>query len=139
MAEFKEISPNAPSGEKLLNWVDNRFPLTKLWNDQWGNYYAPKNFASPEEQAKQEIEDATFSKEELHNLPVNLHTQFFNSCDRLAARIQINNHELGSRLQQSQKRVAIGRDFQLHAEMLGGFGHFHLKKQIVHQSFDSSH
>jgi ubiquinol-cytochrome c reductase cytochrome b subunit len=44
MAEFKEISPNAPAGEKLLNWIDNRFPLTKLWNDQWGKYYAPKNF-----------------------------------------------------------------------------------------------
>ncbi|WP_077003158.1 cytochrome bc complex cytochrome b subunit [Variovorax sp. KK3] len=44
MAEFKEISPNAPASDKLLNWVDNRFPLTKLWNDQWGKYYAPKNF-----------------------------------------------------------------------------------------------
>ncbi len=43
MAEFKEISPNAPTGERLLNWVDNRFPLTKLWNEQWGQYYAPKN------------------------------------------------------------------------------------------------
>jgi VWFA-related protein len=40
-------------------------------------YYAPKNFASPEEQAKQEIEEATFSQDEIHNLPVNLHTQFF--------------------------------------------------------------
>src|ERR1700712_2009353 len=44
MAEFKEISPNAPAGEKALGWVDDRFPLTKLWNDQWGKYYAPKNF-----------------------------------------------------------------------------------------------
>src|SRR6516225_622423 len=44
MADFKEISPNAPAGEQLLNWVDNRFPLTKLWEDQWGKYYAPKNF-----------------------------------------------------------------------------------------------
>ena len=44
MAEFHEISPNAPASAKLLNWVDNRFPLTKLWNDQWGKYYAPKNF-----------------------------------------------------------------------------------------------
>jgi ubiquinol-cytochrome c reductase cytochrome b subunit len=44
MAELKEISPNAPAGEKLLNWVDNRFPLTNLWNEQWGKYYAPKNF-----------------------------------------------------------------------------------------------
>jgi VWFA-related protein len=40
-------------------------------------YYAPKNFANPEEQAKQEIEDAMFSQEELHNLPVRLQTQFF--------------------------------------------------------------
>ncbi|MEO7242988.1 MAG: cytochrome bc complex cytochrome b subunit [Variovorax sp.] len=44
MADFNQISPNAPAGERLLNWVDNRFPLTKLWNDQWGQYYAPKNF-----------------------------------------------------------------------------------------------
>ena len=44
MAEFKDISPNAPAPARLLNWVDNRFPLTKLWNDQWGQYYAPKNF-----------------------------------------------------------------------------------------------
>lgn len=44
MADFYEVSPNAPAGERLLNWVDNRFPLSKLWNEQWGNYYAPKNF-----------------------------------------------------------------------------------------------
>jgi VWFA-related protein len=45
-------------------------------------YYAPKNFANPEEQAKQEIEDEMFSQEELHNLPVNLHTQFFKANDQ---------------------------------------------------------
>jgi VWFA-related protein len=44
-------------------------------------YYAPKNFASPQEQAKQEIEEATFSQDEIHNLPVNLHTQFFKAGD----------------------------------------------------------
>jgi VWFA-related protein len=44
-------------------------------------YYAPKNYASPEEQAKQEIEEATFSQDEIHNLPVNLHTQFFKAGD----------------------------------------------------------
>jgi VWFA-related protein len=44
-------------------------------------YYAPKNFASPDEQAKQEIEDAMYSQEELHNLPVRLHTQFFKATD----------------------------------------------------------
>jgi VWFA-related protein len=45
-------------------------------------YYAPKNFASPQEQAKQEIEDEMFSQEELHNLPVNLHTQYFKASDQ---------------------------------------------------------
>ncbi len=44
MAEMKEISPNAPVAEKLLNWVDNRFPLSKLYNEHMGEYYAPKNF-----------------------------------------------------------------------------------------------
>ena len=30
--------------EKLLNWIDARFPLTALWESQWGKYVAPKNF-----------------------------------------------------------------------------------------------
>ena len=33
----------AAEGKGLLAWVDARFPLTKLWNEQWGQYYAPKN------------------------------------------------------------------------------------------------
>lgn len=44
MAEFKEISPSASNAEKLLNWVDNRFPLSKLYQDHLSEYYAPKNF-----------------------------------------------------------------------------------------------
>ncbi len=44
MAHFKEISPNAPVGEKLLNWVDNRFPASKLYKEHLSEYYAPKNF-----------------------------------------------------------------------------------------------
>ena len=30
--------------QRLLSWIDDRFPLTKLWEDQWGKYVAPKNF-----------------------------------------------------------------------------------------------
>ncbi|QHI98175.1 cytochrome bc complex cytochrome b subunit [Xylophilus rhododendri] len=44
MSEFKEISPNAPAGAKLLNWVDNRFPASKLYREHMSEYYAPKNF-----------------------------------------------------------------------------------------------
>lgn len=40
----KKLPANAPAAAKALNWVDARFPLTKLWEDQWGKYYAPKNF-----------------------------------------------------------------------------------------------
>jgi ubiquinol-cytochrome c reductase cytochrome b subunit len=29
--------------QKLLHWIDERFPLTSLWQSQWGKYVAPKN------------------------------------------------------------------------------------------------
>jgi len=44
MAEFKQAPADAPAAQKFLTWIDNRFPLTKLWNDQWGQYYAAKSF-----------------------------------------------------------------------------------------------
>jgi VWFA-related protein len=47
-------------------------------------YYAPKHAADPAEQEKQEIEEAVFSQEELHDLPVELHTQFFKPSDEEA-------------------------------------------------------
>jgi ubiquinol-cytochrome c reductase cytochrome b subunit len=43
MSEFKSISPDAPAGAKLMNWVDNRFPATQLFKDHMSEYYAPKN------------------------------------------------------------------------------------------------
>jgi ubiquinol-cytochrome c reductase cytochrome b subunit len=30
--------------QRLLAWIDDRFPLTKLWEEQWAKYVAPKNF-----------------------------------------------------------------------------------------------
>ena len=44
MAEFKEAPPNASRGEQLLTWIDNRFPLSKLYKEHLAEYYAPKNF-----------------------------------------------------------------------------------------------
>ncbi len=44
MAQFKEISPNAGYGEKMMNWVDNRFPASTLYKEHLSEYYAPKNF-----------------------------------------------------------------------------------------------
>ena len=44
MAEFKVAPANAPVAEKLLTWVDNRFPASKLYKEHLSEYYAPKNF-----------------------------------------------------------------------------------------------
>jgi VWFA-related protein len=40
-------------------------------------YYAPQHLADPAETAKQEIQDALFSREELRDIPIVMHTQFF--------------------------------------------------------------
>ena len=44
MAEFKEAPADAPAAQKLLNWIDNRFPLSALYKEHMSEYYAPKNF-----------------------------------------------------------------------------------------------
>jgi len=30
--------------EKLMSWIDDRFPLTQVWEEHMAKYYAPKNF-----------------------------------------------------------------------------------------------
>ena len=44
MAEFKEISSDAPIAARAMNWLDNRFPASKLYKEHLSEYYAPKNF-----------------------------------------------------------------------------------------------
>jgi len=44
-------------------------------------YYAPRHDEDQAAAAKQEIEDAVFSRDEIHDLNVDLHTQFFKSGD----------------------------------------------------------
>ncbi len=44
-------------------------------------YYAPNYAATPEEQVKQQIEEAFFSRDEVHDLPATLHTQYFKTSD----------------------------------------------------------
>jgi len=68
--------------------VKNRQKLTVLTRK---GYYAPKHVADPAEEAKQEIEDALFSQEELHDLPIDLRTQFFKPSD-LDAKLAVLVH-----------------------------------------------
>lgn len=38
------IVPNPHGTTGFLGWIDDRFPLTKMWRDHVSEYYAPKNF-----------------------------------------------------------------------------------------------
>jgi VWFA-related protein len=51
-------------------------------------YYAPKHLPDPEEDAKREIQEAMFSRDELQDIPVELHMQYFKSSD-VAAKIAV--------------------------------------------------
>jgi ubiquinol-cytochrome c reductase cytochrome b subunit len=37
-------SADSSKGGRFIGWIDQRFPLTKLWKEQVAEYYAPKNF-----------------------------------------------------------------------------------------------
>ena len=51
-------------------------------------YYAPRRLPDPAEDAKREIQEALFSRDELQDIPVELHMQFFKSSD-IAAKIAV--------------------------------------------------
>jgi len=54
-------------------------------------YYAPRNVVDPAETAKEEIQEAVFSQEEIHDLPIDLQTQFF-KADAMQARLAVLTH-----------------------------------------------
>jgi VWFA-related protein len=54
-------------------------------------YYAPRTVKDPAEAAKQEIQEAIFSQEEIHDVPIDLQTQFFKT-DQTQARLAVLTH-----------------------------------------------
>jgi VWFA-related protein len=54
-------------------------------------YYAPRTLKTPEETAKQEIQEAVFSQDEIRDLPVDLQTQFFRK-DQTQVRLSVLAH-----------------------------------------------
>jgi VWFA-related protein len=54
-------------------------------------YYAPKHSADPAEVAKEQVEEAVFSQEEIHDLPADLHTQYYKT-DQSDAEISVLTH-----------------------------------------------
>jgi VWFA-related protein len=70
---------------------------TKLTLQARKGYFAPQHVPDANEEAKKEIEEALFSQEETHDLPVQLHTQFFKLSDdeaKLALLIQVDAKHL---------------------------------------------
>jgi hypothetical protein len=86
-------------------------------------YYAPKRVDDPEETARQEIEAALFSREEMQELPIDLHTQFFKvtaESAKLAVLARLN-------LRQFKYRKADGRNNNVVTMVIGIFdrnGHY---------------
>jgi VWFA-related protein len=54
-------------------------------------YYAPRTLKTPEETAKEEIQEAVFSQDEIRDLPVDLQTQFFRK-DQTQVRLSVLAH-----------------------------------------------
>ncbi len=91
MEEGFRITGTAPDNYYLLGFspqnlkLDGSFHSLKVSIKAPGHldlqarkgYYAPRRLTDAAETARQEIEEALFSREELRELPVDLHTQFF--------------------------------------------------------------
>jgi VWFA-related protein len=54
-------------------------------------YFAPRSASDPAEVAKEEIQEALFSQEEVHDIPVDLQTQYFKK-DEADARLAVLTH-----------------------------------------------
>jgi VWFA-related protein len=84
--------------------LDGRFHKLKVKVNRPGvtlqarkGYFAPKHPADATQEAQQEIDEAVFSREEVHDLPVELHTQYFKSGDndaKLAVLVHVRVKQL---------------------------------------------
>lgn len=60
------------------------------------SYYAPRTVKDPAQEAKDEIQEAIFSQEEMHDVPIELQTQFFKSSDTEAKLAVLTRVDLNS-------------------------------------------
>jgi len=70
-------------------------------------YYAPKHETDLAQQAKQDIQDAVFSREVMKDIPVALHTQFFKSGDfdaKLSVMAHVDIRSLHYRKEEGRNR-----------------------------------
>jgi VWFA-related protein len=86
-------------------------------------YYAPKKIPDAAEQAKEEIQDALFSQEEMHELPVDLHTQFFKTTD-VDARLAVLAHVDVKHLHFRRVEDRNGNELTVVSALFDRNGHF---------------
>jgi hypothetical protein len=67
-------------------------------------YYAPKKLTDPAAQEKEDIQEAVFSQDETHELPIDVHTQFFMKTEsdaQIAVLTRLDLHPLHFRKEES--------------------------------------
>lgn len=67
-------------------------------------YFAPHEMADPEAAAKEEIQQAIFSQEELHDVPVDCQTQFFKSAKGVRLTVEARVETKGLRFRKAADR-----------------------------------
>jgi VWFA-related protein len=67
-------------------------------------YFAPHEMADPEAAAKEEIQEAIFSQEELHDVPVDCQTQFFKSAKGVRLTVEARVETKGLRFRKAADR-----------------------------------
>jgi hypothetical protein len=73
-------------------------------------YYAPRHETDAVDQAKQDIEDAVFSREVIKDIPMELHTQFFRSVEdgaNLSVVAQLDIRSLPYRKEEGRNRDSL--------------------------------
>src|SRR5579871_853521 len=86
-------------------------------------YYAPRHDVDAAEEAKREIDEEVFSNEELHDLPVALHTQFFKPSSD-AAKLTVLAHVDVKRLHYKQVHDRNQNDLTLVTAVFDRNGNF---------------
>jgi VWFA-related protein len=81
------------------------FTNKEKWNLQARHgYFAPRGSANPEAVAKEEIQQALFSQEEMHELPIECQTQFFKSGNGVRLTVVAHVETYGLKFRKSEDR-----------------------------------
>ncbi|MGA3027378.1 MAG: VWA domain-containing protein [Bryobacteraceae bacterium] len=94
-------------------------------------YHAPKHSGDPAEASKQEIESAVFSRDEIHDLPVELSTQFLKAGDeaRLTVLASVDARQMRFRKAEGRNR----NDVTVVSSLFDANGNFIVAAQKVVQ------